>query len=28
MLIVLTLIIVFPEISLWLVDQAREFRRN
>jgi TRAP-type C4-dicarboxylate transport system permease large subunit len=28
MLIVLTLIIVFPEISLWLVDQAREFRRS
>lgn len=28
MLIVLTLIIIFPEISLWLVDQAREFRRN
>ena len=28
MLIVLTLIIIFPEISLWLVEQARELRRT
>lgn len=28
MLIVLVLIIIFPEISLWLVEQARELRRT